>query len=327
MVTAITGATGFIGGALAAELVRRGETVRALARETSDTTKLKSLGVEVARGDVTNFPSLDKFLYGCDRLYHISGFVDLGCRQASIFYDINVQGTINVLEAARKNGVSRVVNCSSAATLHPRNGGVLTEVPPKKRQSMGYYSDSKTLAETEALKFLNHGIDIILINPTNVFGPGGVSNINRTVLDLILGKLPGVPNTTTNLVYIDDVVKAHILGFERGIPGRRYLIAGETIRMVDAYQIALDTAGISKKVRGIPLTLAWMYAYVNELSSRRTGKTPLICPAELKPVSARVSVDDSRIRKELGLYKTSVNDGMKELVAWFRLNGYLNQNS
>jgi nucleoside-diphosphate-sugar epimerase len=324
MVTAITGATGFIGGVLASELTTKGEKVRALVRKESNTKQLEALGIEMAHGDVTDPASLNDFLHGCDRLYHCAGLVDLGCRDWNLFYKVNVEGTINILEAALRNVIGRVVYSSSAATLCPENGGTLTENPPLKRQSMGYYSDSKTQAETEALKFIDRGIDVILVNPTNVFGPGSVSNINRTVLDLILGKLPGVPDTSTNLVYIDDVVEAHILGFQRGIPGRHYLVAGETVRMVDAYQMAVNMAGSSKKVRGIPLSLTWLYAYIGESLSKFTDKKPLISRAELKPVSRKILVNDSQTREELGLKKTTVKDGMEKLVAWFQHGGYFN---
>jgi dihydroflavonol-4-reductase len=321
MVTVVTGATGFIGGALVEELVRRGENVRALVRKTSNTSRLETLNVEIAYGDLQDRASLEAALNSCDCLYHAAAIV-MGHR-SRLFYEVNVSGTRNLLEAALKTGVKRVIYTSTAATLCPERGGVLTEEVPRKRQSLGKYADSKWLAEQEAFKLHEKGLSLVSIHPTNVYGPGSMSGWNNSILDFLIGKMPGVPKLYTNLVFINDVVQGHILGFEKGKEGQRYLIAGEDIEVAQVMELAAEMAGLQIKARRLPAWLVLAFSNVGEMVAKVTKKPPLVSRDEVRTLAADVTVDNSRTKRELGYTPTDLREGLAKSILWLQQSGYL----
>ncbi|MCX6009210.1 MAG: NAD-dependent epimerase/dehydratase family protein [Chloroflexi bacterium] len=187
MVTVVTGATGFIGGALVEELVRRGEKVRALVRKTSNNSRLETLGVEIAYGDLQDSASLEAALNGCYCLYHTAALI--WAADYRHLKEVNAGGTKSLLEAALKKGVKKVIYTSSGSTLCPERGGTLTEDPPQTRQYLGTYAESKWLADQEAFKLHEKGLPLVSIHPTYVYGPSIVSGLNKAILDFIKGKL------------------------------------------------------------------------------------------------------------------------------------------
>lgn len=323
MVTVVTGATGFIGGALVEELVHRGEKVRALVRKTSNTSRLIALGVEIACGDLQDRASLEAALNNCDCLYHAAAMVNLWAPDRRLFYEVNVGGTKSLFEAALKKGVKRVIYTSTAATLCPERGGVLTEEVPRKRQSLGEYSDSKWLAEQEAFKLYEKGLPLVSINPTIVYGPGSVSGMNQAILNFLTGKMPGVPKVHANLVFINNVVQGHVLAFERGKDGQRYLIAGDDVELAQVMEMAAGMAGLQLKARRLPMWLVLAYSSTGEMVAKVTKKPPLVSRDEIRTQAADITVDNSRTKRELGYIPTGLREGLEKSILWLQQSGYL----
>lgn len=323
MVTVVTGATGFIGGALVEELVRRGERVRALVRKTSNTSKLEAFDIEIAYGDLQDRASLEAVLDGYDCLYHVAAIVNMWAADHRLFYEVNVSGTRNLLEAALKKGVKRVVYTSTAATLCPERGGVLTEEVPRKCQYLGNYAESKSLAEKEAFKLHEKGLSLVSIHPTIVYGPGSVGGMNQSILDFLNGKIPGVPRVYIDLVFIDDIVQGHVLGFERGRDGQRYLMAGETIELAQALELVAEIAGLQNRLSRLPIWLVIAFSSAGEIVAKVTKKPPLIPRDELRTLMADVTLDSSRTKRELGYSPTGLREGLEKTIIWFQQNGYL----
>lgn len=316
MVTVVTGATGFIGGALVEELLRRGEKVRALVRKTSNTTTLKNLNVEIAYGEMLDRSSLEVALDGCDCLYHTAALI--WAADYRHLKEVNAGGTKSLLEAALKKGVKKVIYTSSGSTLCPERGGTLTEDPPQRRQYLGTYAESKWLADQEAFKLQERGLPLVSIHPTYVYGPSMVSGWNKAILDFIKGNLPVVPTAYLNLVFIDDVVQGHILAQEKMQAGRRYLISGETIEVAQMMELAAEIAGVKIKARRFPGWVVAAYAYAGETVAKVTKKRPLITREVVRTLASYVTVDNSRTQGELGYTPTSLRQGLEKTVRWLQ---------
>ena len=188
----VTGATGFVGAAVARALVRAGVEVRVLARPEADLTNLQGLPVERAAGDLRDPASLRVALSNCRQLYHVAAHYALWAKDPSIFYDVNVVGTRNLLEAAREVGVERTVYCSTIGAIGlPPGGGLGTEETPVSLEQMaGHYKRSKYLAEQEVHKLAKEGLPVVIVNPSAPVGEGDVKPTPT-------GQIPPPPSPTT----------------------------------------------------------------------------------------------------------------------------------
>ena len=323
----VTGATGFIGGNLAVELLNDGFQVRALAREGSNRRNLQGLDVEVALGDLRDVSSLEKALDGCDVLFHVAANYALWTPDPMLTYDTNVKGTENILAAAVAKGVERVVYTSTESTIGiSRQTGLGTEdLEMELGQLGGHYKRSKLLAERIALGFCRKGLPVVVVHPTVPVGPRDVkpTPTGQIIVDFLNGRMPAYVNTGLNVVAVEDVARGHILALRKGKPGERYILGNRNLTLRETFEILGGISGITPPGFRIPLWLAMSVALVDELVvARITGKPPRVPIAGVQAARKFRHFDCSKAIKQLGLPQTPVEIALDRSVRWFRENGY-----
>lgn len=325
MATLITGATGFIGGHLVKELVTRGEVVKALVRKTGDTSKLEAMGVELAYGDITDKESVSAALQGCERLYQVAAIYEFWLPDRRRYYQVNVEGTKNVLAAALDAGVAKVVYTSTAETIGEAKGEKKTEITQHRGYHLSDYAKSKYLAELEAMRFSEMGLPVVCVNPSALYGPGDFQDqaVGKNILDFLNGKLPGQFGSYFNFVYIDDVVNGHILAMEKGEVGERYILGGdEDILVKDYVSLLAEVSGVTKIPRELPAWLVRTMAFALETLSALTRKPPMLSRDVTRLRLYGLRADNSKARTELGMTFTPLREGLARTVQWYRDNGY-----
>jgi dihydroflavonol-4-reductase len=322
----VTGATGFVGGAVARALVRAGVDVRVLARSQSDTQNLSGLPVERLEGDLLNPASLQTALAGCQQLYHVAAYYALWAKDPSIFYDVNVTGTRNVLAAARQAGIQRTVYCSTIGAIGlPADGGLGTEDTPVSLDQMaGHYKRSKYLAEQEVLKFASEGLPVVIVNPSAPVGAGDVkpTPTGLVIVDFMKGRMPAYIETGMNIVDVDDVAAGHLLAMEKGRQGERYILGCRNLMLKDVFNILSGLTGIKAPSIRLPRSAVLPLAYVNQWVANLTGQPPRIPLEGVKMAKYRMHFDCSKAIRELGIPQTPPEVALEKAVQWFRSHGY-----
>jgi len=323
----VTGATGFVGSAVARALSRAGWQVRALTRVGSDPRNLAQLPLEVALGDLTDSASLDAALRDCDALFHVAADYRLGAADPERLYLTNVEGTRNVLNAAQRAAVARVVYTSSVATVGlPADGTPGTEDTPVGLADMiGHYKRSKFLAEQVVREFVRHGAPVITVNPSTPIGPGDVkpTPTGRIVVDAALGRTPAYVDTGLNVVHVDDVAAGHLHAFDRGRIGERYILGGEnmTLREILLHISRLSGRG-PPRIR-LPHAAVLPLAYASEALARATGRGARVTIESVRMARKRMYFSSDKAVRELGYSWRPPAVAFEEAIAWFREQGVL----
>src|SRR5207253_4762196 len=230
----VTGGTGFLGRALVERLLSVGNLVKALARSDASSSALGALGAEPVRGDVLDLEALAATMRGCDVVYHAAGANAFCLRDPSPMFEVNVRGSRNVVLAAARAGVRRVVYTSSAATLGEAGGTIGSERSPHRGWFLSDYERSKFEAEQAVFTTADEtGLDVVSVNPASVQGPGRVTGSTRLLLDYVNGRLKAIVDSQLSLVDIADCTEGHLLAGERGTPGERYVLSGATLSVRD----------------------------------------------------------------------------------------------
>lgn len=326
MKTFITGATGFIGASITRELLKEGREVRALVRATSDTSNLAGLDVEFWKGDLRDRDSLIEGLRGCDTLFHAAADYRLWTRSPEDMYRINVEGTATILDAALRNGLSKVVYTSSVGTLgNPGNGTPGTENTPVTLADMvGHYKKSKFLAEREADKFVAMGLPLVIVNPSTPVGPLDIkpTPTGKIIVDFLNRKMPAYLDTGLNIIAVEDCARGHLLAEKRGVVGSKYILGNSNLTLCAIFQLLQEITGISAPKFKLPYAPILLAAYLNEGLSRITGREPLIPLAGVQMAAKFMYFDSSKAVRELGLPQTPVKEALRRAVEWFCANGY-----
>ncbi|HJT19460.1 MAG TPA: hopanoid-associated sugar epimerase [Nitrospira sp.] len=322
----VTGATGFVGGAVARALVRAGKDVRVLARPDADLRNLDGLTIERVAGDLRDPASLRKALEGCGHLYHVAAHYALWAKDPAIFYDINVTGTRNLLEAARAAGIERTVYCSTIGAIGlPAGGGLGTEeTPVSLAQMAGHYKRSKYLAEQEVLKMATEGMPVVIVNPSAPVGAGDVkpTPTGQVIVDFMKGRMPAYIETGMNLIDVDDVATGHLLAMEKGRQGERYILGCRNLMLRDVFEILSKLTGIRAPSVKLPRMAILPLAYANHWLANLTGVSPRIPLEGVKMAKYKMHYDCSKAVRELGLPQTPPEVALEKAVRWFRDHGY-----
>ena len=319
----VTGATGFVGGHVARVLVEAGHQVRALTRSTGNTATLEELGVEAVRGDVTDLPSVEKAVDGCEAVFHVAALNALWHRDKSAFYRTNVEGTRNVLTASLAAGVQRVVHTSTWAVIGCTTPGALADetTVPLPRDLRGLYRGTKHLAELEVQAFLAQGLDVVVVNPTVIVGPGDVkpTPTGRIIVDFMAGRMPFYVSCHLNLVDVEDVAVGHLLAWEKGRSGERYILGNRNMTLREMLE-ALGTIVSRRPPRWkLPLWLMLAAAYPDDwIEGRLLGREPRIPMEGIRHAQGYRAVDCSKAIRELGLPQSSVEGALERAVRWFQ---------
>ena len=332
MKTLVTGAAGFIGSHVVRELLARGREVRALVKPGEDTRNLDGLDVERVGGDVCEPESIRQALQGCGRLFHLAAIYAIWLKDRRAMYDVNVVGSQNVLLAALRADLERVVYTSSIAALGVKGGGQpADEATPFNQVGRGNdYIFSKWLSQELALSFAREDLPLTVVNPAFPFGARdrGPTPTGRIILDLIKGKMPGYFDAGLNMVDVEDVARGHLLAEEQGKVGECYLLANRNMTMkefIDLVGEVLAPEGIKlKKLHKIPIKVAIALGYLLEWRSDHiTHKRPVISGQTLRYGNQHLYYDNAKARRELGLTFTPVEDSIRRAYHWFVENGYL----
>ena len=323
----VTGATGFVGGAVARALVHRGIEVRVMARAGADLQNLQGLTVERVEGDLRDQDSLRHALTGCRQLYHIAAHYALWAKDPSIFYDVNVTGTKALLEAARDVGTERIVYCSTIGAIGiPPEGGLGTEETPVVFEQMaGHYKRSKYLAEQEVLKLAKAGLPVIIVNPSAPVGIGDVkpTPTGQVIVDFMKGRMPAYIETGMNIVDVDDVATGHLLAMEKGRIGERYILGSANLMLREVLEILSCLTGVKAPTIKLPRVAILPLAYLNQWLANFTGHPPRIPLEGVKMAKYKMHYDCSKAIRELGFPQTPPEVALEKAVRWFRDHGYV----
>ena len=233
MTTLVTGATGFLGSALARELLKDGRTLKLLVRKNSDTRNIDDLDCEVAYGDLQDRDSLKSALTGCQTLYHTAAYYSLWSRDKKLIYDINVQGTRNILESALEMGIEKVVYTSTVGCIGlSEDGSPANENQPMNPATLcNDYKLSKYEAEQVAHELFGRGLPVVIVNPSTPVGPRDIkpTPTGKIILDFLNRKMPAYIDTGLNLIDVADCARGHILAEEKGRLGERYILGNKNM--------------------------------------------------------------------------------------------------
>jgi dihydroflavonol-4-reductase len=322
----VTGATGFVGAAVVRALLKTGVEVRVLARRDSDFSNLQQFKIDGAYGDLRDKESLRKALTGCGQLYHVAAHYALWARNPAIFYDVNVTGTKNLLEAARDVGTERIVYCSTIGAIGlPPDGGLGTEETPVSLEQMaGHYKRSKYLAEQEVLKLAKQGLPVVIVNPSAPVGEGDVkpTPTGQMIVEFMKGRMPAYIETGMNIVDVDDVAAGHLLAMEKGRIGERYILGTKNLMLRDIFEILSRLTGVNMPSVKLPRELILPLAYLNLAFSWVTGIPPRIPLEGVKMAKYKMHYDCSKAIRELGIPQTPPEVALEKAVRWFRDHHY-----
>ena len=323
----VTGATGFVGAAVARALLGARWQVRALARQGSDRRNLSGLDVEVVQGDLTDLDSLAAAAAGCDAVFHVAADYRLGARDPSQLYRNNVEGTRNVLEAARRAGVQRVVYTSSVATVGiPADGTPGDERTPTTLDAMiGHYKRSKYLAEEVVREAALAGASVVIVSPSTPVGPGDVkpTPTGQLVLDAATGRMPAYVDTGLNIVHVDDVAAGHLLAYERGLTGERYILGGEDMTLREILALVASLVGRKPPRVRLPYGLVLPIAYFAEGFARLSGHSGRITLEGVRMSRKRMFFCSEKAKRELGYSWRAPTDALRDAITWLRAQGAL----
>lgn len=323
----VTGASGFVGGAVVRALAAAGHDIRVLVRPDNDLRHLGAIKLEQASGDLRDRDSLRRALEGCGSLYHVAAQYTLWARDPSVFYDVNVTGTRVLLEAAREAGIRRIVYTSTIGAIGlPADGGLGTETTPVTLDQMaGHYKRSKYLAEQEVLYLAREGLPVVIVNPSAPVGEGDIkpTPTGQMIVDFMRGRMWAYIETGMNLVDVDDVAAGHLLAMERGRRGERYILGHRNLTLREIFELLSRLTGIPAPRVKLPRQAVLPLAYLNRwLADYVTHRPPRIPLEGVRMAKYHMHYDCTKAIRELGLPQTPIEIALEKAVRWFRSHGY-----
>jgi dihydroflavonol-4-reductase len=323
----VTGATGFVGAAVARVLLKAGHRVRVLARPESDRRNLAGLAVEVVQGSLEDPPSLAAAVAGCRYLFHVAADYRLWVPDPAAMFRVNVDGTRELMLAALAAGIERVVYTSSVATLGILPDGFADEETPSTVEDMiGPYKRSKFEAEEVVSALVGErGLPAVIVNPSTPIGAGDVkpTPTGRIIVEAARGRMPGYVDTGLNVVHVDDVALGHLLAAQHGEVGRRYILGGENMTLAEILTEVARVSGQRPPSLKIPYGVALPIAAGAEALARLTGREPFATVDGVRMSRKKMFFSADRAIRELGYAPRPARQAIADAVAWFKANGYL----
>lgn len=328
MKTLVTGASGFIGSHVLKQLLARGREVKIFVEKSFGQSNIQGLDCEVIYGDIRDGSALYDACKDVDVIFHLAAMYQNWLRDRKVIYDINVEGTKRVLEAAERRDVQKIVYTSTIATLgKPKDGGVANEETPFNLWKAGNdYVFSKYQAQVEVEKAIARKLPVIIVNPAFPFGIGDIrpTPTGRILVMLLNGEIPYYYEGGINAVDVEDVAQGHLLAAEKGKIGEKYILGNENIRIVDFLRLAGEIAGVKPPKRKIPYKLAIALGQASEFfSDHLTHRQPFGTSAEVKLTALNLYFDCTKAREELGMPQTPIRITLEKAIRWFRENGYV----
>ncbi len=320
MKTFITGATGYIGNQLLKKLALQGEEINLLVRDPHALNLPAGKNIQLFKGDIIHAERIAEAIKGCTHVYHCAAIAKLATTEPKIFFDVNVNGTKNILEASLNANIQKLVFTSSAAVFGPSLNIPLTENDPRIESFDNDYDFSKHMAENLVREFVPRGLNAVIVNPSRVYGPGPAtySNaVNRFIKQLLNNKvlvLPNIDNYRSNFTYIDDVVNGHILAMQKGRAGENYILGGENISYTELLKSIKEYAFTKNYIIKIPVNFLKMLASIYYLINSNTELTP----AMITRLAKNRMLCSEKAIKNLGYCITPFKEGMYKTIDHFK---------
>ena len=324
MKTLVTGATGYVGGAVFDHLVAAGHDVTATVRSESAAGRIRSRGGRPVQASLDDAGSLVRAMQGSDVAFHVAGVNEFCLRDSTEMFVANVDGSANVIRAALRAGVGKVVYTSSAVTIGETAGEVGTESTVHRGWYLSEYERSKVEAERAvAIEAEDLGVSVVSVNPASVQGPGRVTGTARLLLAFLKGRLRYLPDTRATIVDVDDCARGHLAAAEHGAKGARYLLAGDTVTTGEMAALLGEAAGIDVRFRSLSPAVARVAGTVVGGAYRLIRKQAPMCPEMIRTMLHGHAFDGSRAERELGIKYTPLSETFERMVAWYRERGLL----
>jgi dihydroflavonol-4-reductase len=321
--TLVTGATGFVGWHVARKLIERGHTVKALARPGS---QIRELEVERVTGDLRDADSLRRAVGGCGMVFHVAADYRLWAKDPSELYRSNVDGTRNLLEAARDAGAERVVYTSTVGCIGiPKDRQGDEDTPVGLTDMTGAYKRSKFLAEQVAMEFAGEGFPVVVVNPTAPIGDHDFkpTPTGKIVVDFLRRGMPAFLDTGLNLVDVADIADGHILAGEKGRTGERYILGCSNLTLKQIFGHLEKLSGIPAPRLEIPYGVAYAAGVVSTAWANVSGKEPRAPLDGVRMARKKMFASHAKASKELGFEPGPVEGALRKAIDWFRANGYV----
>ena len=323
----VTGGSGFVGSAVARALAARGFAVSVLVRPSSPRTNLAGLACEIVEGDMGDAGSMIRALDGMRYLFHVAADYRLWARNPGDIIRNNLEGTRNVMEAARICGTERIVYTSSVATLKPLAGAPADEASRlEARDAIGAYKQSKISAQLLVETMIaEKGLPAVIVSPSTPVGPRDIrpTPTGRIIVEAASGRIPAFVDTGLNVVHVDDVAEGHIQALERGRIGQNYILGGQDVTLRDLLAAIAQCTGRRPPRWRVPRQPLFPLAYAAEAIARLTGKEPFITADGLRMAKYRMFFSSAKAERELGYKARAYASGIEDAILWFRQAGYI----
>jgi len=323
----VTGATGFLGSHVARQLLSNGADLRLLVRATSRTENIADLPADRVVGDLRDVESLRRGMSGCEVVFHVAADYRLWSRDGRELYQSNVDGTRNILQAARDSSVRRVVYTSSVATMGFGNNGSVTDerTPVSLTNMIGDYKRSKFMAEQLVIEAARGGQDVVMVNPTTPIGERDIkpTPTGRIVVDFLKRKFPAYVDTGLNLVDVKDCANGHLLAMAKAVAGERYILGGENLTLKQILDKLAALTGLPSPSVRLPYAVAYATGVVDTLVTGTLRKQePRVTLDSVRMGRKKMFVTSAKAERELGWNPGPVDAALQRAVEWFRANGY-----
>jgi len=324
---AVTGATGHIGNVLVRQLVESGEKVRVLVLDKSDKKDLKSLEgieIEIVECDIRDYDSVEKALKGARYVYHLAAIVSIVSGMEKLLYEVNVNGTKNIVNACLRNKVKRLVYVSSVHALKELTYGkrITEEIEMDESKVEGVYSKSKILATKEVLKGIKQGLDTVIVYPSGVIGPFDYkgSEMGKMIRSYLKGKMKFFIQGGYNFVDVRDVASGMIMACKNGKNGEGYLLSGHEITVEALFKLLNDIAKLGLPRIKVPLWIAKLSAGILDLLGRIFQFEPFFTPYAIHVLQTNYFMSNEKAKKEFGFSTRLLKDTLKDTIEWIKKN-------
>ena len=322
----VTGGTGFIGQRLVQWLTKRGDTVHILCRPTADTVPSDTTNLRIFYGDILDPPSIERAMAGCTRVFHLAGYARNWARDPHAFIETNVNGTKNLLAAAQKTGVKKVVCTSTSVTLGPSNGAAVDESTKRTVDFFTDYERSKSMTEEAIQSYTKAGLSVVIVNPTRVFGPGLLTegnSVTKMIQMYLRGKwrmLLGDGKGVGNYAFVENIAQGHLLAMENGATGEKYVLGGENVSYNDFFSLVAQLSNRKYRLFHVPTPLALAFSEVEQRRALWLGQYPTITPGWVRTFLADWAFSSARAERELGYTITPLAEALKKTITWLEQN-------
>lgn len=329
MTALVTGATGFIGSAVARALIGEGTPVRALVRPGADRRNIAGLDIEIVQGDLRDPAARREACRNIDTLFHVAADYRLWVRDPDAMYETNVEAAAAMVRAAADAGARTIVHTSSVATLglDPHGAPADERTPAAFEDIIGHYKRSKFLGE-EAVRTVarEEGAPVVIVNPSTPVGPRDAkpTPTGRLIIEAAMGRMPAFVDTGLNIVHVNDVAAGHLLARDRGAPGERYVLGGEDMTLEELLRRVAAKTGRRPPSIKLPNLLVMPLAVGAEMAARLMPKwEPFVTTDGVRMARKHMYFSSEKAKRDLGYAPRPADEALDDALAWFKAHGYL----